>query len=39
LEDEEGWAPIFFPKDFVRNNFGLIKENFSLPDETLFELA
>ena len=31
----ENWAPVFFPKDFVRNNFGLTLENFQLDIERL----
>ena len=35
LKQLEDWAPVFFPKDFVRTNFGLTLENFELDVERL----
>ena len=29
------WNPVFFPKDFIKNNFALLMENYQLDDERL----
>ena len=38
-DEDEGWAPFFFPKDFVKENFGITTENFQLGDDKLFQLG
>ena len=35
LDRVVNWSPFFFPKDFVRGNFGLTLENFQLDMERL----
>ena len=34
-DQASNWTPVFFPKDFVRGNFGLTLENFQLDTDRL----
>ena len=38
-DQEEGWMPLFFPKDFVKTHIGITTENFLLGDDELLKLG
>jgi len=34
-DEEQGWQPIFLPKDFVKANIGITLENYKLSEQRL----
>ena len=38
-DQEIGWMPFFFPKDFIKTHLGINTENFALDDNRLLQLG